>query len=506
MLSTLRQRAAVVETKTLPAPVKGLNDRDPLQDTAPEFAIQMDNWVARADYVELRKGSVSHATGIGAAVETLMAYRSGASSKLLACGNGSIYDATSAGAVGSALASSKTSNRWQYVNFNGYILAVNGANTPIQYNGSTIANSTMSGVGLTTSNLIHINIFKERAWFIEKDTLNAWYLAAKAITGILTKFDLSFVARRGGSLTAMITLTRDGGDGIDDLAVFLTSEGEAIVYQGTDPSSAATWALVGIFYIGKPVGRRCFERYGSESLILCQDGIFPLSAALSESRTNDRLALTDNIRNTINRNISSHGNTFGWEIIQFSAENLLIVNTVRTNGTAYQYVMDTAGGGWSRFVNWPARCFAELNNSLYFGDSSGSVRRAYTGTADLGSNIVGDIKTAFHYFTRDKNRHKVFKMVRPVLQSTGVPDIYMRLDFDFRSALITATPMAGTNIGTAWGSPWGSQWSSSDYTYDDLLGVEGEGRAASTVMRVATNVLTPRWVSTDYLFEVGNFA
>lgn len=492
---------------SLAAPVRGLNDKDAIQDMKPEFALMLDNWVARSDYVELRAGSSSHATGVGAgAVETLMAYRSGTSSKLLAAGGGSIYDATATGAVGSALGSGYSNDRWQYVNVNGYILAVNGADTPIEYDGSAIANSIMTGSGLTTSNLIHVNVFKERVWFVEKDTLNAWYLPVKAITGTATVFDLSFVARRGGSLAAMMTLSRDGGDGLDDIAVFLTTEGEALVYQGTDPSSASTWALVGIYYIGKPVGRRCFENYGAESIFIGEDGIFPVSAALREARTNDRLALSDNIRNTFRREVDSHGDVFGWQPILYVAENLLLVNVVRTDGVSVQYVMDTAAGGWSRFTDWQAKCFVDLDDVLYFGGSGGIVYKAYDGLSDSGSTITADCKTAYHYFGRDRARRKTFHMIRPILQSSGIPDAYVRLDFDFKSAAITTTPGTGTSTGTPWGSAWGSPWSSSENTTDDWLGIEGDGYAASTVMRVATNNMTVRWIGTDYVYERGNIA
>src|SRR5690606_29423840 len=85
----------VARGSTIPAPVKGWNERDPLDGMDPGYAVTLDNWFPQTGYVELRGGSASHATGIGTGVvETLFEHRSGASHKLLAFGNSAVYDAS----------------------------------------------------------------------------------------------------------------------------------------------------------------------------------------------------------------------------------------------------------------------------------------------------------------------------------------------------------------------------------------------------------------------------
>jgi hypothetical protein len=44
---------------------------------------------------------------------------------------------------------------------------------------------------------------------------------------------------------AMGTWTLDAGYGVDDYAVFITNNGEAIVYKGSDPSDPNDWSLIG---------------------------------------------------------------------------------------------------------------------------------------------------------------------------------------------------------------------------------------------------------------------
>jgi hypothetical protein len=42
-----------------------------------------------------------------------------------------------------------------------------------------------------------------------------------------------------------------------NLAVFMTSRGQCIIYSGTDPTSSSNWTLVGVFNLPPPLGVRC---------------------------------------------------------------------------------------------------------------------------------------------------------------------------------------------------------------------------------------------------------
>ncbi|MDY6498001.1 hypothetical protein, partial [Clostridioides difficile] len=156
--------------------------------------------------------------------------------------------------------------------------------------------STYAITGVTTSTLNNIEVFKNRVWFTQAGTLNAWYLPTSAIAGAATAFPLQGIATLGGYLTGIGTWTIDAGYGVDDLLVFCTSKGQIIVYKGTDPASATTWALVGVWNVGTPVGPRCLYKYSGDLLYICQDGVLPLSSALQSSRVNPKVALTDKIQ------------------------------------------------------------------------------------------------------------------------------------------------------------------------------------------------------------------
>ena len=112
---------------------------------------------------------------------------------------------------------------------------------PRHFNGTSWATPSISGV--TGSTIVNVTAHKTRLFFVLINSLKFGYLPVASVAGTVATFDLASIAQKGGSLQAIGTWTRDGGDGSDDLAVFLTSEGEAIVYAGTNPGSADAWNL-----------------------------------------------------------------------------------------------------------------------------------------------------------------------------------------------------------------------------------------------------------------------
>jgi hypothetical protein len=154
-------------------------------------ALVLDNIFPEKSWVEVRKGYASHATGMTGAVETLMDYN-GPTPKLFAVANGSIFDASSAGAVGAAAVTGLGNNRFQFVNFtnaaNTWLIAVNGADGVRTWNGTAWATQTLTGV--TAANLFCVTTWKRRVWFGEQGTTKAWYLATDAVSGAANAIDL----------------------------------------------------------------------------------------------------------------------------------------------------------------------------------------------------------------------------------------------------------------------------------------------------------------------------
>jgi len=314
------QTKRVSVSASLPAPVGGWNSRDSLAAMQPIDAVELINWWVTPTDVVVRNGYSNSVTGITGQVESLMVYNGAATSKMFAAAGTSFYDASSAGAVGAAVVTGLTNARWWYQNITtaggNYMYTVNGTDKPELYDGTNWTAidgaSTPAITGVTTTTLSDVCLFKNRLWFIQKNTLKVWYLPTNAVGGAASLIDLSAIAQKGGYLIKMGTWTIDAGTGADDLAVFVTSEGEIIVYQGTDPSSVATWSLVGVWQIGSPLGTRFLFKYAGDDLIMTHDGLFPLSGALQSSRVNPKVALSDKIQSAISSAASLYNSNFGW--------------------------------------------------------------------------------------------------------------------------------------------------------------------------------------------------
>lgn len=513
-LRSKANRGRISEVVSHAAPTKGWNARDPIAQMEPGEAIAMDDIFPTPVDVMLRKGIVSHATGLANQVESLMPYNTPAGTQtLFAAAGTSFFNTTSAGAVGAAVVTGLTNARWQDVNFtnssaDSYLCCFNGVDSPRYWNNTswiTITGvSTPAITGLTTSTIISAAIHQRRMWLTQVNTLDAWYLPADSVGGAATKFSIAGLAKRGGYIMAIDTWTLDAGDGTDDFLVFVTSEGEVIVYAGTDPSSTTAWGLKGVWHIGEPIGRRCLKRFGGDLLLVLMNGVYPLSKALLLASIDHRVALTDRINKAMNTAALSNSANFGWELCHFSQENMLLLNVPVNEGSLQeQYVMNVLTGAWCRFTGYNGNCFTVFNGELYMG-GSGTVSKCWSTFGDNGVAILGITETAFNYF--QSKTKKSFKMLRPIISSNGSPSISAGLIIDYSNSHHVSTVTFTTVSSALWGvALWGiGLWGSGLQTLRNWIGVSEIGLCASTRLHANAQGIEVRWQATDYLYEVGD--
>lgn len=501
---------SAAKTVTMSPPVGGWDTRNAIADMPAKNAIVLDNWFPGTDTVEVRGGHTEHSTGMSGAVESLLEYVSIAGvAEIFAANGGNIYDATAAGAVPTAAVTGMTNDRWQstQISTSGghFLFAVNGADAPRGYDGTSWTTPTITATGLTAANLVWCNSHQERLWFGEEDSLNAWYLPTQNIAGTAVKFPMGAVFNRGGYIMAMGTWTRDAGDGADDLAVFITSEGEVAVYAGTDPSAAATWTQVGVFRVGRPIGRRCVVKAGPDLVMITEDGFVAASTILSMDRAQtDSVALSAQINEAVNTAVQSYGTLFGWQPILYPTGTQFIVNIPQSATTAHQYVFNTITGAPCRFTGQNALCWALKGDSLFFGGADGKVYQADNGNADNASVIDADALPAFYDFG-SPGRTKAFKRVDPIFTSDGDPNAAINLNIDFKEVEVSGLSPAAEESAAKWGAgKWSEDlWGTAGQIYRGWRGVRGQGTHAALRVRVRTSTTRPSWIATKYLFTPG---
>ena len=503
---------------SVPAPVGGWNARDSIANMEPLDAVQLINFFPTISNCVLRGGSTNWATGMTGQVQTIMVYNGSTSSKMFAAvGTPDLkfYDASTAGAATATTVTGLTNAIWEYINITTtggtYLYAVNGADKPQLYDGTSWvaidAASTPAITGVTTTTLSNVTLFKNRLWFIQKDTLKAWYLPTSAVGGAAQVLDLSAIAKFGGHLVDLDTWTIDAGYGVDDNLVFVTSNGEVIVYRGTDPSSDATWALTGVWKLGSPIGNRSMLKWGGDLLILTYDGLMPMAQSLQSSRLDPRVALSNKIQGAITQATTNYGGTHaavGWQVYYNARRNAVWINVPIAEGQQEQYVMNTITTSWSQFQGWPANCWETYNDNPYYG-GNGVVVRAWDDTyVDNTSNIATNVFQAFNYFD-SRGVKKYFTRARPSIFTNGAPAIFVGINVDFNVDDTTAPISASASAVGLWDAgTWDSAlWGSGLQITNNWQGVTGLGYCGSIQLKSASSGLQIEWASTDVVYQPG---
>lgn len=436
---------------SVPPPVGGLNARDELANMDARDALILTNYFPGTSSVDLRSGFSEHATGVTGTIGALLEWRGPASAKFFAANASAIYEVTSAGAVGSADVSSLNSSDWSSVMMTtsggNYLIIANGADSVRSYSGAAWATPAITVA--TSSTFNHVWMHKRRLWFVEEDSTSVWYLPVDSIAGAAAELDVGPLLSLGGKVISGASWTLDGGAGLDDYMAIISSAGQVVVYQGTDPSSSSTWALVGVFRVAPPISKRCFVNVGGDVAILTIDGIVSLQGSLALDRTaQSRASVTDKINLLFAEAARDYSANNGWHMLTYPKGGYLLVNVPTSATTSFQYVMSSETGAWCKFTGQNANAWSRFNEDLYFA-LGGTVYKADTGTDDNGAAISGDIKTAFNYFG-DRGRQKQFHMIRPIITATGSVNPAIQLNFDYEDVAPTDIPLTTFGGGSVW--------------------------------------------------------
>jgi len=486
-------RQAVSVTRSIPAPIGGWDTQSPAAAMPPTSASLLDNFIPRPGYVELRKGSFLQASAIAqGAPHTLMTWAGPTGDKLLAAAGTSIYDVTTVVTNPAALYSAASSDAWQYTGFanaaGNWIVAVNGADTPIKYDGTSVTTTGFSYAGapppaFTPADLSLIMAHKRRLHMGENNSLRVWFAAAvDAIAGAVGLLDLGPVFSKGGVLACMGTTSLNFGTALDDFAVYVTTKGQIAVYQGDDPSDATNWSLVGVYDVGYPLGARSLVKYGSDLAILTTDGVIPLSQALKLDRAQDNaVALTQKIRPSFQMAAADNApGTPGWQAILYPKGTLAIVNVPYS--PAQQYVQNVQTGAWCRFTGLDATCWAIANNTAYFA-SGANVYQWDVGADDAGVTITYDLAGAWStYRTPGQKR---FSLLRPLMNTVSWIAPAVEMDINFQLSVPVATPTV-TDV---------SQLTA--HARYDWSSVAGIGFVGAPRMRVQINAIPQTAIAVD---------
>jgi hypothetical protein len=447
----------MAQITTISAPVKGWNTTASISEIPPNQAIVLDNLIPSTGSVTSRKGYSEYATGVGTGnVDSLFELKALGVNKMVAAADGGLYDTTTIGAA-TLLASGYSSNQWQGAVFNAVLGLVNVEDLPQTYDGTSVAAMTVSGSGLTVTNLSSLHVFKNRTYFTENAKQGFWYSALSAMGGVLTFFPLGKVGNFGGNLVAIQTLTKDGGAGQDDAICFFMSSGEIIIYEGTDP--ATDFVLTGVFKAGRPIGPRSIIKLGPDIMFVTNEGYLTVSSLLPLSFGKDNGKINEFIKGAASTAVAANPLGFGWQVVVSPSNNILVVNVPGSDGTIVQHVLNVNTMAWCRFTGISARCWATYGNDLYFGGTNGTVYLYGPEYTDDGTAVTSIYQGPYLSFNRGGQcRTTAF---RPRVRIDGDLTMTVRSSIDFKPFSLPYT-VSYSFLGASWGDIWGSPWATTN--------------------------------------------
>lgn len=516
---TPRRKPQKVQTANFVAPVGGwIANRALAQGRAanmPSGAAVLDNFFPTATGVLLRRGSQKRYSIGAGPVQSLFKYTSGGQVQLFASINGPIHDVSLSSS--SEVYAGGSDGNWQVqqITTSGgtFLIGVNGIDPAFVYDGVSFSEATAitfpSGNNLDTHDLSFVWLHSNRLWFIQKNSMSAWYLPVDQIGGELTEVPLGGVFTLGGVIVWGQTwsLTSGGSGGLSDQCVFMSSEGEVLAYQGANPADINSWSKVGTYRIGEPLGPKAFFRSGGDILIATTVGLVSLSeAAQKDYAAIGSTAASYPIEEAWTEALTARG-MIDWRCLLWPEGKMVIVAPPSNmNAEPVSLIANSNTGAWCRFTTWDIRSASIFNGSLHFGDSRGNMwignvtgaddEKPYTGLCvplfdDLGAAAAR--KVARSACATKRSRYKANESLTAV--------------FDFIPNPGNAPNAANIGDASVWGSSiWGqSAWgeSAGEIVTSNWKSLGGSGRDVSVAFQVSSGDLVP--IDVELIRLVANF-
>lgn len=401
-----QRRPATMQHKPFVAPVGGWVSGANLAAAPPGTCQVCENFLPTTTGLKMRGGSQKYGRAATALpLESILTYIGGTTRKMFAGANGSVYDLTAPAnpnVAPAAAFSGQTSNYYSFANMatvgGNYMTVVNGTDSLRLFDGATwtaiTAVSAPAITGVVTSKLSHVNVYANRQWLVEGGTMTVHYLPVDSIAGAVGQLSLAGVFRRGGAVLFTATWSVSSGNGLGDRLVVASTEGEYAVYQGTNPSDAATWSLIGCYDGSPPMGKNACLKVGGDLLILTEIGIVPMSAIQNKDPAALAIAaISRDIQPDWTKDARAR-RTLPWEIVKWTSHNIAFITCPVTGDVnvtpPWCYAVNLETGKWAKITGWNTRCIGLHNDRVFFGTNDGTL---------IQTDITGSDDGALIYYT-----------------------------------------------------------------------------------------------------------
>lgn len=504
-------------TYPLPAPLGGINTVDPISLIPETDAIDLVNLYPDGQRLVVRGGYSAH-NQLAYLIESLYCLvLADGTSKLVAAttdASDTFYDVTADIVAPTNISgpTAITSAQWNGGTFRNRLWLCNGVDTVQEWGGTgNFADATYTGVTLST--LINQSAYYDRNYFVKKDSSSFWYSGSNAINGALTEYDVASFLSRGGKLLFAGSYSNRIGQTTSELFMAVSSEGEALFYQGLYPADTTTpWRLVARYDIAKPLGYRAFVRVDSDVWIITEQGIVPVSMLFSGQSTVAANTVSRKVNKIIRQAAKNFGFSHYWNGVYKKSDNKVFITIPTSTTDGYHLVCNIETGAWTKYEfgqNTVGLNIVACDSDIFatkISSSGGSVvsyiYKLEDGQLDDGAPIEFEMRSAFSFYGSRQN-FKIFKELRPLMFGLGGEDIEFGMDTDFRLTTATNPVSTVSATQTPWYSAWYSPWSTPETYFYDRFGLKGAGHSGSLHMVGEVDNHTLEFSVFEVRFEAG---
>jgi hypothetical protein len=518
-----------IQVDSIQAPTGGVDARAPVGMMPPDVTLYTYNLMPAEYGMELRNGfrEWQYGNETGGPILTLMTtlgLDAGiADNRLFACNKFGIYDVSIENGYVTKVtfpSQDEGSGHGVYCHYvdqspKDWILYADAENGLYEYDGEadTWAIDDKITGGPAQADIRFCMVHKQRLWIFGEDTTTAYYLAIASKDGACLPFHFGAKFSHGGRLAGVFNWSVDGGRGVDDLFVVVSTAGDVIVYTGDDPSSADTWEVHGTYYIGEiPIGRRFAGEYAGDLYLLSAFGLTAMSDLLKgvDTQNSAQRSLSYKVARPLRNDLRNNLERYGWEPVFLPGDGSLIIMTpfeVGEDDEAIQYVMNLSTEAWGFWRGVPAVSAVSFKGFTYLGAKGGNIliMDSLTDGALLDDPEGTEYPIPFSIQSSTQNYgspglFKQVQMVRPDFWGTALPDYSIEVRYDFDTNEASYVPGAAV---VAVPEPPGVKHHHPDGGgHSKLSGVGGMGRTCTIAMSGSASEVT-RLVSWDVMWKTG---
>lgn len=519
---------------SFPTPSAGLisNRNIALPQGQAPGAAMLENWFPTPQSTRLRRGMVRRATLPGnTPTRSLFTYINGVTEELYAANDAGIWDVSTVQSAYSQIISpspgfiigpeagyaigwdsvdpddvtwTSTNGYWSTVQYStaggSFLIGVNGSDEGFIYDGTdwdALGVTFPSPSTLTTADLAFVWVYKNRIYFIEKNTLNVWYLPVDQIGGELTLLPMGGIFSRGGNLLfgQSWSLSSGGDGGLSEQCVFVTTEGEVAVFQGLSPDPNQGWEKVGVYRAGKPLGQRAWIKAGGDLVIATSIGFIPLSKAIdTDYAALGLIAVSNPISDEWRQAVQQRG-VDGWHCELWAEGSMTIIGTPTPDDLQpLTLIVNADSGAWCRFTNWQPFGMETFRGKLFMGSTNGRVQEAWVGGSDEGRPYTATALPLF-YDSGTPFQRKIARNAKVTIRSSYPVNPRVTAKFDWDMNMPPAPSASLIPVGNEWDNGiWDeSIWNAEPgaFLWQNNVSVGGSGYAASVAVQITSSSLVP---------------